>query len=93
MVRIIQSLYHGGQTIVECSAGDSDPIPVAVGLHQGSALSPFLFAIVMDTISIRAREGVPDELLYADDIAISADSEDKLQEKIGKWQAELESKG
>ena len=93
MVRVIQSLYHGGQTIVQCSAGDTDPIPVAVGLHQGSALSPLLFAIVMDTISATVREGVPDELLYADDIAISADSVDKLQEKFRKWQVELESKG
>ena len=58
---------RSGQTIVQCSAGDTDPIPMTVGLHQGSALSPLLFAIVMDTISFAVREGVPDELLYADE--------------------------
>ena len=61
--------------------------------RRGSALSPFLFAVVMDTVSCRIREGVPHELLYADDIAISAESEERLQERIWWWQEELERKG
>ena len=93
MIKVIRSLYEGGHTIVQCSAGNSEPFPVTVGLHQGSALSPFLFAVVMDTISSNVRVGVPDELLYADDIAISANSEEELQDKFRKWQDELESKG
>ena len=39
------------------------------------------------------RKGQPDELIYADDIAILAAPEEELQEKILSWQDELERKG
>ena len=93
LVRVVKSLYDEGRTIVQCSAGLTEPFPVSVGLHQGSALSPFLFAVVMDTVSCRIRQGVLDELVYADEIAISADTEEKLQGKIRPWQEELHRKG
>ena len=41
-------------------------------LHQGSVLSPLLFAAVMDVVSSEARSGLPSELLYADDLVIMA---------------------
>ena len=43
-----------------------------VGLHQGSVLSPLLFATVMDVVSSEERSGLPSELLYADDVVIMA---------------------
>jgi len=42
-----------------------------VDMHQGSALSPLLFVIVMDAISREFRVALPWELLYADDLADS----------------------
>ena len=33
---------------------------------QGSVLSPFLFAVMVDVVTKLAREGVLSELLYAD---------------------------
>ena len=93
VVRVVQSLYHECITSVQCGEGTSDPFPVEVGLHQGSALSPFLFAMIMDTISADTREGVPLELLFADDLAVSAASEEGLQERVWTWQEELEKKG
>ena len=50
------------------SVGETEGFEVKVGLHQGSALSPFIFNIVMDVITQDLRETVPWCILYADDI-------------------------
>ena len=47
---------------------------VGVGVHQGSVLSPLLFILVLEVLSCEFRTGVPSELLYADDLAVIANS-------------------
>jgi len=47
-------------------------------MHQGSALSPLLFVIVMEAISSEFRVALPWELLYADDLAVIAETEESL---------------
>ena len=42
-VRIIKDMYDGATTTVRSAAGLLEEFKVGVGLHQGSALSPFLF--------------------------------------------------
>ena len=39
-------------------------------MHQGSALSPLLFGVVMDVVPSEASSGIPSELLYADDLVL-----------------------
>ena len=41
-----------------------------MGMHQGSVLSPFLFAMVVDVVTEFAREGPQSNLLYADDFVL-----------------------
>ena len=43
--------YTGAKTVVRTVYGNSKCLEVKVGMHQGSALSPLLFVIVMETIS------------------------------------------
>ncbi|KAK3526867.1 hypothetical protein QTP86_000727 [Hemibagrus guttatus] len=50
-VREMQDMYERSRTVVRCAVGQTDELKVDVGLHQGPALSPFLFAIVMDQLS------------------------------------------
>ncbi|KAK3530810.1 hypothetical protein QTP70_002841 [Hemibagrus guttatus] len=50
-VRVVQDMYERSRTVVRCAVGQTEEFKVEVGLHQGSALSPFLFAIVMDQLS------------------------------------------
>ncbi|KAK3575237.1 hypothetical protein QTP86_023435, partial [Hemibagrus guttatus] len=50
-VRVVQDMYERSRTVVKCAVGQTEEFKVEVGLHQGSALSPILFAIVMDQLS------------------------------------------
>ncbi|KAK3565142.1 hypothetical protein QTP86_000247 [Hemibagrus guttatus] len=43
-VRVVQDMYERSRTVVRCAVGQTEEFKVEVGLHQGSALSPFLFA-------------------------------------------------
>ena len=45
------AMYEGAQTVVRTTEGDSKAFNMKVGLHQGSALSPLLFVIVMEIIT------------------------------------------
>ena len=63
------------------------------GVHQGSVLSPLLFIIVLEALSREFRTGCPWELLYADDLMISAGSMEELLVKVKTWKTEMEKKG
>ena len=65
---------------------------VKVGLHQGSVLSPLLFAAVMDVVSSEARSGLPSELLYAD-LVIMAPTMEQFGRRVTDWRASLLGKG
>ena len=47
---------------------------VEVGLYQGLALSPFLFAMVMDKLTDEVRQESPWIMMSADDIVIRSES-------------------
>ena len=49
-VRVVMDMYDGARTEVRSSTGLTEEFEVGVGLHQGSALSPFLHAVVMDKL-------------------------------------------
>ena len=50
-IRLVKSMYHQCESVVRCAAGTSEPFAVEVGLHQGPAFSPFLFSIMMDSLT------------------------------------------
>ena len=47
------------KTLVRSSVGDTEKFTVQVGLHQGLALSPYLFDLVMDVITEDVRGAPP----------------------------------
>src|SRR5271163_4781157 len=71
----------------------SEEFEVKVGVHQGSVLSPLLFAIVLEAVSKEFRTGLPWELLYADDLVLMAESEELLMDKIRVWKEGMEARG
>ena len=62
-------------------------------MHQGSVLSPFLFAVVVDVVTVFAREGALCELPYADDFVLMSETIEGLRNRFLKWKEVLESRG
>ncbi|XP_064097618.1 uncharacterized protein LOC135209014 [Macrobrachium nipponense] len=56
---MIQEMYRNVYTRVTSSVGETDEFEIGVGLHQGSALSPFISNIVMNVMTRDVREAVP----------------------------------
>ncbi|KAK3510925.1 hypothetical protein QTP70_027101 [Hemibagrus guttatus] len=92
-VRVVQDMYERSRTVVRCAVGQTEEIKVEVGLHQGSALSPFLFAIVMDQLSEEVRQESPWTMMFADDIVICSESREQVEENLERWRFALERRG
>ncbi|KAK3553750.1 hypothetical protein QTP70_009196 [Hemibagrus guttatus] len=92
-VRVVQDMYERSRTVVRCAVGQTEELNVEVGLHQGSALSPFLFAIVMDQLSEEVRQESPWTMMFADDIVICSESREQVEVNLERWRFALERRG
>ena len=71
---------------------DSKEFAVRVGIQQGSILSPFIFAVVMDVVTEEVvKEGRA--LMYADDLVLICETKEKARQRFVTWRNTLESKG
>ncbi|KAK3508337.1 hypothetical protein QTP70_022081 [Hemibagrus guttatus] len=93
VVRVVQDMYERSRTVVRCAVGQTEEFKVEVGLHQGSALSPFLFAMVMDQLSEEVRQESPWTMMFADDIVICSESREQVEENLERWRFALERRG
>jgi len=84
LVSAVMSMYSGAKTVVRTVYGNSKSVEVKVGMHHGSALSPLLFVNVMEVISREFRVALPWELLYADDLAVIAETEEELFKRLNE---------
>jgi len=66
---------------------------VTVGVHQGSALSPYLFITILDVICQDLLEPAPWTMLYADDVVLCSRNQVDIQEKLQKWKDRLQHHG
>ena len=92
-VRLVQDMYEGSQTVVRCAVGTTESFKVKVGLHQGSALSPFLFAMIMDRLTDEVRRKPLWTMLFADDIVICEETREEVDRKLECWRYALERRG
>ena len=83
------ALYRNSRSKVRTLAGTSEEFEIGVGVHQGSALSLLLFVVVMQEATRTAREEDLWDLLYADDLVITADSEEEAVRKFHIWKREM----
>ena len=56
---IIKDMYERALTSLRTTYGETGEFLVTIGLHQGSALSPHLFALIMDELTAHIKKEVP----------------------------------
>ena len=92
-VQLVQDMYEGSKTVVRCAVGTTKSFKVKVGLHQGSALSPFLFAVIMDRLTDEVKREPPWTMLFADDIVICEETRKEVEWRLESWRYALERRG
>ncbi|GKB80367.1 retrovirus-related pol polyprotein LINE-1, partial [Tanacetum coccineum] len=92
-IKVIKDMYNGAKTWVRTSIGNIEFFLVEVGLHQGSTISPYLFALILDELSRGIQEGIPWCMIFADDIVLVSESAEGLNDRLENWREALEANG
>jgi len=93
LIALIKDTYRGAITKVRSKQGISRSFEIRQGLHQGSALSPLLFILILDVISRERETEAPWEMLCADDLVIVRRSIAELQGAFLAWKRLFERCG
>jgi len=92
-IRAIQDMYEGVSTSVRTHDGDTVDFPITIGLLQGSTLSPYLFTLVLDVLTIHIQELAPRCMVFADDVVLLGESREELNGRLETWRQALEAYG
>jgi hypothetical protein len=68
--------------VFEQVTGDTNDFPINIGLHQGSALSPYLFALMMNEVTRDIEGGIPWCMLFTDDVVSVDESRMGVYQKL-----------
>ena len=101
---LLRNLYAGQEATVRTGHGKTDWVPIGKGVHQGCILSPCLFNLYAEHIMRNpgldeAQAGIEiawrniNNLRYADDTTLMAESEEKLKSLLMKVKEESENVG
>ena len=99
--RIIKELYWNQAAVVRLDDGVSDSFPIKRGVRQGCVLSPKLFNLYTEFVFREAEDlsgcvigGINiNNLRYADDTALMAESEADLQQIVNSVNTNSEAQG
>ena len=69
-IQAIKYMYDGAMIAVRTHEGQTESFPITIGLHQGLALCPYLFALVMDELTGHIQDDIPWRMFFADDIVL-----------------------
>ena len=87
-VKIVQDMYRSSKTRVVTQKGETE-----VGLHQGSALSPLLFIIIMDVLTENIEKDPPWAMMSEDDLVLCAMTREEVEEDLETWRVVFERHG
>jgi hypothetical protein len=84
-ITLIKDMYDNVMTSVRTNDGDTNDFSINIGLHQGSALSPYLFALVMDEVTRDIQGGIPWCMLFTDHVILMDESMTGFDQKLELW--------
>ena len=101
---LLRNLYAGQEATVRTGHGTTDWFQIGKGVHQGCILSPCLFNLYAEYImrsagleetqaGIKIARRTINNLRYADDITLMAESEEELQSLLMNVKVESEKVG
>jgi hypothetical protein len=84
-ITLIKYMYDNVVTSVQTSDGDTNDFLINIGMHQGLALSSYLFALVMDEVTRDIQGGIPWCMLFAYDVVLVDESRTGVDQKLKLW--------
>jgi len=103
LTSLLRNLYVGQEATVRTRCGTTDWFQIGKGVHQGCILSPCLFNLYAEYMRNagleEAQAGIKiagkniNNLRYADDITLMAESKEKLKSLLMKVKEESEKVG
>ena len=74
-----------------CAVGTTESFKIR--LHQESALSLFLYAVIMNRLADKVKREPLWTMLFADDIVICKETREEVEWRLECWRYALETKG
>ena len=91
-LQFVQDVYEERKIVVRCAVQTTESFKVKVGLHQESALNPFLFAVIMDRLTDEVKREPLWTMLFADDIVICKETRKEVEQRLKFWRYALEKR-
>ena len=86
-------MYEDCETQVTTREGNTEYFNVKVGLHQGSAISPLLFIIIMDVLASEIDKEPHWAMLFTDDLVLCETSKAAVERELEIWRNQFERHG
>ena len=84
-IDIIKDMYDEAVANVRTCESLTSDFLISIGLHQGSLMSSFLFAIVMNELTRIIQDEIPWCILFADDIILVDEMRAEVNVKLELW--------
>ena len=73
--------------------GETSEFSIIVALHEGSMLSLYLFALIIDELTKHIQDDIPWCMLFTDNIVLIDENKSRVNAKLDVWREILESNG